>query len=106
MIMIYIGGWAFSVFITIILLLAAIEYTRLFFHMGYRSSLPILIAGVLLFILQRWIWNGKHLDIFVSAIIFLTAVSMNLGSKRQQLVLQLPWQAHCILVGWAAFLLH
>ena len=86
LIMIYIGRWAFSVFITIILLLAAIEYTHLFFHMGYLSSLPILIAGVLLFILQRWIWNGKHLDIFVSAIIFLTAVTAlieyELGIKK------------------------
>ncbi|MEA3326321.1 MAG: phosphatidate cytidylyltransferase [Chloroflexota bacterium] len=86
LIMITIGGWAFSGFITIILLLAALEYARLFSKMEYRSSRLILLAGVLLFILQRWLWEGKHLDIFLSAIIFLAAIAAlieyELGTKN------------------------
>ena len=103
LIMIYIGGWVFNSFITIILLLAALEYARLFLKMGYRSSRPILFAGVLLFILQRWFWEGKYLDLFLSALILITTITAliayELGNKKAAIGFAITL-AGALYLGW------
>jgi len=86
LIMIYLGGWAFSGFITLILLLAALEYWRLFNKIGYRPFRFMLLAGVLLLILERWFFADRYLGILFSLIIFLTVftalIKYEQGSKE------------------------
>lgn len=40
------GGWSYVLAVTIILLIAAREYVRLFVHTHYRPSAPVVLAGV------------------------------------------------------------
>ena len=101
--MIYIGGWAYNSFITIILLLSAVEYARLFLKIGYRSFRIILLAGVVFFVLQRWFWVGEHLNILISVIIFFAAItaiiSYELGSKRASVSFSITL-AGILYLGW------
>lgn len=75
LIMIYFGGWAFNLFISAVLLVAAFEYTRLFKTLGHSPALPVLLAGVLLFSLERWFFNGQYLGALLSLAVFLTALT-------------------------------
>jgi len=72
---IYLGGWLFNLFIIAVLLIAAIEYARLFNHMGIEPSTPILILGVLLFALQQWILLAPVSDVVLALMLFLAAVT-------------------------------
>ncbi len=103
LVMIYIGGWAYNSFITIILLLAALEYVRIFLKIGYRASRIVLIAGVMLFVLQRWFWEGEYLDIVISVIIFLAAIialiRYELGSKKASVSFSITL-AGTLYLGW------
>jgi len=75
LILIYIGGWAFNLFIAAVLLLAAFEFSRLFDHMGYRPTPALILFGVSLFIVHRWIFSDQHLDILFSIVIFLAVLT-------------------------------
>jgi phosphatidate cytidylyltransferase len=75
LILIYVGGWAFNLFIVAILLFAAVEYARLFSQLGTSPSLLVLLGGILLFSLQRWFFDGQYLGILLSLVIFLTALA-------------------------------
>ena len=55
--LIYIGGWAFSGFVTIIVALAAWEYGQLFRGIDLQPSLVIAVAGAAAIALGR-AWNG------------------------------------------------
>ncbi len=82
LIMIYFGGWAFNLFILAVLLLAAYEYARLFTGAGFRPSLVVLLAGVLLFTLQRWFLDGQYLGVLLSILLFLTVVTALIQYER------------------------
>jgi phosphatidate cytidylyltransferase len=73
--MIYIGGWAFNGFITLVLLLGALEFSRVFRKLGLRPFTPLLLAGVLCFVLQRWFFPGEGLGTLLSVLISLTALT-------------------------------
>jgi len=75
LILIYIGGWAFNLFIAAVLLMAAYEFSRLFDHMGYRPTPVVVFLGVSLFIVHRWIFVNQHLDILLSIIVFLAVLT-------------------------------
>ena len=75
LILIYIGGWPFNLFISAILLLAAYEYVRLFNQMGYRPSQVIVLAGMTLFIIQRWAFNDTYLGPLLTILVLLTAIA-------------------------------
>ena len=61
LILIYLGGWAFNLFILLILLVATYEFTRLFKEMGHQPSLVMLLLGVALFVVQRWTLDDAYL---------------------------------------------
>ncbi|MFN2302114.1 MAG: phosphatidate cytidylyltransferase [Anaerolineales bacterium] len=84
LILIYIGGWIFNSFFTIILLLAAFEYTRLFRKIGTNPSTPILCMGILLFILNQWLFKGEQLGITMTVVIFLVALVALIQFERQE----------------------
>jgi hypothetical protein len=46
------GGWSYVAVVTIMLLIAAREYVRLFVHTHYRPAAPVVLAGVGLLILS------------------------------------------------------
>ena len=71
LILIYLGGWIFNLFIGAALLLAAFEFTRLFDRMGYRPSLPVVLVGISAIFIHRWAFGLDHLDILLSIILSL-----------------------------------
>ena len=75
LVMIYLGGWAFYVFIAAILLAAAFEYARMFKTLGHSPSLPVMMAGILMFVLERWFFDGRYVAIILSLVIFLTTLA-------------------------------
>lgn len=68
--LVYIGGAAFSLFVTLILALAAWEYTLLFKAAGQQPSVPLVVGGVALLALGRS-WDG-----FASAPVLLSLVTL------------------------------
>ena len=75
LILIFIGGWAFNLFVLALLLVAAYEYTRLFTQIGYRPSLAIVLVGVVISVVQRWAFRGEHLGLLLTIILLMTAVA-------------------------------
>ncbi len=75
LILIYFGGWAFNAFIILVLLLAAREFSDVFGKLGYRPFTPLLAAGVLAFLLQRWFMGEEHLGWLLSALIILAGLT-------------------------------
>ena len=74
LILIYLGGWLFNAFITLILLFAAWEYARLFRKMGASPSIPILFIGILVMVLNHWLFQGHYLGVAITVVIMLTAL--------------------------------
>jgi len=75
LLLIYIGGWIFNLFIAAALLLAAFEFTRLFDRMGYRPSLPVVLVGILALLIHRWAFGMDHLDILFTIILSLVVAA-------------------------------
>lgn len=75
LLMIYVGGWAFNGFITLTLLLAALEFSRVFGKLGAPPFTPLLLAGVLFFLLQRWFFPDEGLGFLLSGLIALAALT-------------------------------
>jgi len=82
LILIYIGGWVFNLFITGLLLLAAYEFVRLFNQMGYRPSFLVASIGILLIIIQRWFFEVQHLSILLSFFLFFVIVAALIEYER------------------------
>jgi len=82
LILIYIGGWPFNLFITGVLLFAAYEFTRLFQRMGYHPSFLITALGILLIIIQRWFFEYRHLSFFLTLFLFIMIVSALIEFER------------------------
>lgn len=74
LIFIYLGGWALNLFVIALLLVAAYEYARLFTHAGCNPSTAVLLAGVLLFALQRWFLDEAYLGVLITITLFLTII--------------------------------
>lgn len=76
LILIYIGGIPFNGFITLLLLATGLEYARLFSRINQNpSNHIILLPGILIFALQRWCFPGQYLDIVLTVVILLAAVT-------------------------------
>ena len=82
LVMIYLGGWAFNIFFIAVLLGAAYEYVRLFRTLGYSPALPVILAGVLLFTLERWFFDSRYLGIVLSFAVFSAAVAALIQYER------------------------
>jgi phosphatidate cytidylyltransferase len=82
LILIYLGGWPFNLFITGVLLVAAYEFSRLFQRMGYQPSFLITALGILMIIVQRWFFEYRHLSFFLTLILFLMILSALIEYER------------------------
>ena len=82
LILIYIGGWLFNLFILAILLVGAYEYVRLFKLAGQQPALVIVLAGVALIVLQRWFFPDKGLGLLLSLLMLMTAIAALIDHER------------------------
>ncbi len=70
----YLGGWVYNLFIIAILMIAAFEFGRLFTTMGYSPSLAMIIGGVLILTLQRWLPLQGFDGVLTTVVFLLTAL--------------------------------
>jgi phosphatidate cytidylyltransferase len=82
LILIYVGGWVFNLFILAMLMFAAYEYARLFHQTGHHTSLAILLIGVGLAVIQRWFFPGEYLGPLLTILILLTAIAALIDYER------------------------
>jgi phosphatidate cytidylyltransferase len=74
LLMIFIGGIPYYIYIAIILGVATWEYWRLFKTMGFNPSLFVFMGGIFAFFLHRIIFGIKYADILLCGILFLVAL--------------------------------
>jgi phosphatidate cytidylyltransferase len=80
----YFGGWAFNLFVAIVLLLAGYEFIRLFQRIGYRPSFLVTAFGILLFVIQRWFFSEGQTGMFLTLLIFWIIISALINFERGQ----------------------
>lgn len=101
--LIYLGGAAFSLFVTLILALAAWEYTRLFKMTGQQPSGLLVVGGVVLFALGR-AWDGFPSAPVLLSLVILAAMSYHLVAYergREQAATDFGVTlAGAIYIGW------
>ncbi len=74
LILIYIGGWLFNIFVTGLLLFAAFEFIRLFQRMGYHPTFLPTFLGIMVIVIQRWFFKEEYLGIFLTLFLLLIII--------------------------------
>lgn len=82
LIMIFIGGAAFQLFMAAVLLMAAWEYWHLLTIMGFRPSLFVILGGLLILMAQRVFFGFQYTDLVFAGIYFLVALYCLLSYER------------------------
>ncbi len=80
--LIYFGGWAFAIMVTLILGLAAWEYARIFIAGGHRPADVLTISGAVLLALGR-AWNGFESADWLLALLILGSMTYHLFSYER-----------------------
>ncbi|MFZ3150751.1 MAG: phosphatidate cytidylyltransferase [Anaerolineaceae bacterium] len=103
LVMAYLGGFIYDLFILVILGIGTWEYWRLLKTMGYYVSLPTMLGGVGLLLILRMTSGFAHTDIALFAILFVTMI-VSLGRYEKgdtQAVLTFAMHISAILyLGW------
>ncbi len=103
LILLYFGGWVFSLAVLMLLLFAAYEYTRLFRHAGYQLSLAVMLTGVGLMVVERWFFAEAFLGLLLTLLILITAITAlsdhERGKKDAAVVFALHL-AGLLYLGW------
>jgi phosphatidate cytidylyltransferase len=76
------GNWPFTIFVSVVLGVAAWEFWRIFHRGGYSPSLLILIGFTLAAVLMRTIWRFDFSDIWLGALV-LIAMSWHVISQQK-----------------------
>lgn len=101
--LIYLGGWTFKGFITLIFLLAAVEFTRLFAKQGHKPPLAVVLAGVFLMLLPRLFFGQAAFEWVLLGVILLTAITAFIqyeyGQKNAALLFTISF-AGIFYIGW------
>ncbi|MCB2213845.1 phosphatidate cytidylyltransferase [bacterium] len=82
LIMIVIGGWVYNLFFIAVLLVAALEYARLFRKLQTNPALPVMLGGVVLIALGRWWLPAWFTGLVISVVIFAAAVAAFVQYER------------------------
>jgi len=82
LVLIYLGGWPFNLFITAALLAAAYEYAQLFRKTGHSPSLPVLLGGVFLFVFYHGYLPTAALGLVLTLTVFATALAALIQYER------------------------
>lgn len=75
--LIKLGGWPFTLFISLLLGIAAWEFCALFTRSGYRPATPLVIACVLALVITRYLAGFDYEDIILTGLV-LVAMSYHL----------------------------
>ena len=103
LLMIFIGGVVYDIFIAIILCVATWEYWRLFKNLGYNPSLLVFEGGVMALLLHRILFGIKYADIVLSGILFLTALYALVRYEQKEEDAFIHFGLHLsgiLLLGW------
>lgn len=71
-ILIKLGGWPFTLFIALLLGLAAWEFCNLFKQAGYAPATPLIITGVVALAVMRLVSGFAHQDLILTIIVLAT----------------------------------
>ncbi|MDY6874180.1 MAG: phosphatidate cytidylyltransferase [Chloroflexota bacterium] len=82
LIMIVIGGWVHNLFFIAVLLVAAFEYARLFRKLQTNPSVPVMMGGVALIALGRWLLPTWFGGLLIALVIFAAAVAALVQYER------------------------
>jgi len=96
-----IGGWPFTIFIALILGLAAFELWRLFHSGGYSPSLPVMVIFVLAAIILRRVYQFKFADFWLMLLI---CTSMFVHVLHQQKGIKTSAIDFAITIGGTVYL--
>jgi phosphatidate cytidylyltransferase len=103
LILIYFGGWLFNLFILMVLVAAAYEYTRLFFRIDNLPSFPTIMVGIFLVVMHEWVFKGEYPEILITLLIILTAVVALVAYERNGRDMTIGFAlnlAGIIYIGW------
>lgn len=103
LILIYIGGWIFNLFIAIVLLLAAFEFIQLFQRIGYTPSFLLSSVGILLIVVQRWFFGESYSGIFLTLLISMVIIASLIGYERGEKDAAINLAIHLMVslyLGW------
>ena len=81
LVLIFLGGWAYTAFIALILALAAAEFARLFRMGGNQPADYLMIGAAALLALGRG-WKGFALDGLIAGLFILACMTVHLVSFR------------------------
>lgn len=65
------GGWALTIFVTLLVGIASWEFCRLFKTAGYAPATPIVISGVVVMILARNAFAFKYQDLILTLVVLI-----------------------------------
>ncbi|MDF1519168.1 MAG: phosphatidate cytidylyltransferase [Brevefilum sp.] len=103
LILIYIGGWVFNLFIAVVLLLAAYEFIQLFKRIGYRPSFLTASAGMLLIVFQRWFFGEKYSGVFLTLLLTMVIIVALIAYERGEKDPSFNMAIHLVVgfyLGW------
>lgn len=80
--LIYLGGWAFTGLVILLIGLAAWEFWRMFRQGGYAPSAPVLIGGAVLLVLLRALFAFQYSDIALSLLVLIAMTWHTLDYER------------------------
>jgi phosphatidate cytidylyltransferase len=82
---IFLGGWFYTAFILLILLLASHEFVNVYNTGGYAPNRPILIVTVFLLVISRRLFEFQYMDVLlaVSFLIAMTVHTLQYENGRQ-----------------------
>ena len=103
LVMIYLGGIPFQVFMTILLAIAAREYWRLLQIMAIKPSQFVILSGVLLVALHRILFGFQYIDVLLVVLIFLVAVDSLVRYEKGELQAAQLFAFHLagiLYIGW------
>lgn len=66
--LVYLNGWPFNLFVMLIVGLASWEYARMFRRGGYAPAMPVVVAGSVLLVLLRALFQFQYSDMALSAV--------------------------------------
>lgn len=102
--LIYLGGWAYFIPITLILLLATVEYHQLIRKIGLQSSAMLLLPLVLaLLVAGQFLQPTAILAVLVAALLAAMCYGLWLYERRTSQTTPADWfamSAGVVLLGW------
>lgn len=103
--LIKLGDWPFTIFISLLLGIAAWEFCALFIRAGYAPATPLVVAGVVALTVCRYIFGFNHQDLILTIIVLagmsyhLIAYEKGLDSSALDFVITLGGVVYLGILG-------